>query len=124
MPALRAMITCSSIAHVALDLCKATFDNTFVSVVTLQEILEDRAVALVRQAPWLPAPAEQIATECVGLSRRTRQDFKSTVDRCYHLLLALYEPGPASPRPAGAGHATPRHAAPVQTGPDVAATVQ
>lgn len=84
-----AMITCSAVVLLALDLSKATFDNTYDSLTTLQENVEQGARALARDSPWVPHELRAVLDEWTGLSRRTRKDLKGTVDRCYVLLRAL-----------------------------------
>jgi hypothetical protein len=85
------MITPTALAQFALDVGKATFDNTYYSLATLQSMAEDGVIGVVGRAAWLPDPLKAVFGECVGLLRRTRQDFKHTVDRCY-LLLSGREP--------------------------------
>ena len=81
--------TPSEIAELLLDLGKATFDNTYDSIATFQVTLEGGATGLVHRATWLPGELTSLVDECIGFLRRTRVDFKGTVDRCYLLLSEL-----------------------------------
>jgi hypothetical protein len=80
------MITPAALAQLALDLGRATFDNTYDSLATIQTMAEDAVVDFLRRAAWVPEPLKAVCGEYVGLLRRTRQDVRQTVDRCYLLL--------------------------------------
>jgi hypothetical protein len=103
-----AIPTCSDIALLALDLGKATFDNTYDSIATLQARVEDGARTLAREASWVPSELQGVVEELIGLARRTRGDLKGTVDRCYVLLreLAAQEHHPPRVAPAPRRRAT------------------
>jgi len=102
-----AMITCSDAALLALDLGKATFDNAYDSIVTLQQKVEEGTLALAHDSPWLPHELRAVLKEWIGLARRTRKDLRGTVDRCHVLLRALAE---GESEEADAGPAPRRHA--------------
>jgi hypothetical protein len=102
-----AMITCSDVTLLALDLGKATFDNAYDSIVTLQQKVEEGTLALAHDSPWLPHELRAVLKEWIGLSRRTRKDLRGTVDRCYVLLRALAE---GEGEESGAAPAPRRHA--------------
>jgi hypothetical protein len=76
-------------ARLALDVGKATFDNTFTTVATLQGWAEDGIRGLSRGSAWLPVQLQEVVDEGLGLVARSRADFKATVDRCYVLVADL-----------------------------------
>jgi hypothetical protein len=96
------VITPSEVARLALDLGKATFDNTFGTVATVQEWIEDGARRASRTVPLVPEQVVGVVDETVAFVARTRADFRQTVDRCYHLvsdLLGADAPAPAATAP-------------------------
>lgn len=96
------MISPSAIAQLALDLGKATFDNTFATVVTLAEWVEEGVRRASRSVPLLPEQAVEVVDETLGFVARTRTDFGQTVDRCYVLvsdLLGTHEAAHAAAPP-------------------------
>jgi len=97
------MVTRADIARQALDLSKATFDNTYLSLAALQQIAEDALVAAAAGAPWVPAEIEGVVRACVGFGQRTRGDLKDTVDRCHGLLHDLIDRTLAGTRNAAVG---------------------
>jgi hypothetical protein len=105
------MVTPSALAELALDLGKASFDNSYFSVATLQTMLEDRVSALAHRVCGTSSPLPGVVDECIGLLRRTRKDFKETVDRC---VLVLAGPLRTETAPAGFTRAVPPRTA---TGP-------
>jgi hypothetical protein len=106
-----AIPTPSDVALLALDLGKATFDNTYDSVTTLQDRIERGAHDLARDSPWLPRELRGVLNEWIGFSRRTRKDLKDTVDRCYVLLRALADGADedAEARTVARGRRSSRH---------------
>jgi hypothetical protein len=82
-------MTPSALAQLALDLGKATFDNTFTTVDTVSAWLEGGARSASRALPLLPLPLAGVVDETLGFVARTRTDFKQTVDRCYVLVSGL-----------------------------------
>lgn len=97
------MITASDVARLALDLGKATFDNTFTTVATVQGWMESSASLAAHALPWLPPQVPAVVDEAIGLLGRTRADLRQTVDRCHELLSAMLG---ADTSPASAHDAT------------------
>ncbi len=83
------MITPSALAQLALDLGKATFDNTFGTVDTVASWLEGGARSASRALPLVPPALAGVVDEALGFAARTRADFRQTVDRCYVLVTDL-----------------------------------
>jgi hypothetical protein len=109
-----AMVRCSDLALLALDLGKATFDNAFGSASTLQELVEDGALAVLRRAPLVPAVVLAALGGWIGLTRRVRTGVRETADVTYGLLRNLADPGEgalsAHPAPVPAAHSVSRPA--------------
>jgi hypothetical protein len=87
------MVTISALAQLTLDLGKASFDNVYFSVTTLQTMLEDRVSKLAHDACRPSCPIPVMLDECIALMRRTRKDFKETVDRCTAQVATVWAPG-------------------------------
>jgi hypothetical protein len=106
-----AVPTLPDVALLALDLGKATFDNTYDSIATLQDKIEKGAHDLAQDSAWLPRELRAVLDEWIGFSRRTRKDLKGTVDRSYSLLRTLVESADehAEARPAPRGRRSSRH---------------
>ena len=85
------MATWADVARQVIDLSKATFDNTFLTVDALQRAVEQALLSTADATTWLPDEVKTIAHECVGLARRTRRDLKHTTDRCHRAVHALVD---------------------------------
>jgi len=107
------MVTRADIARQALDLSKATFDNTYLSLAALQQVAEDALVAAVAGTSWVPTEVEGIVRACVGFGQRTRGDLKDTVDRCHGLLHDLIDRTLAGATDSAAGQPRDREPAAV-----------
>jgi hypothetical protein len=62
---------------------KATFDNTFNSLVTLQEQAEKMVGAFLEEAGWLPAEGKEAIQGWVNIYKKGRIDFKAAADKNY-----------------------------------------
>lgn len=80
------MVTASDLTLLVIDLGKATFDNCYFSADTLQTMAETRLSAWVRGVCPASCPLPGLVEEGTGFLRRTRADFKQTVDRCVRLV--------------------------------------
>lgn len=90
------MITLADLARQVLDLSKATFDNTFLTVSAIQHTVENLVLSAA-DSTLVAGELKVVTHECVGLARRTRRDVKNTSDRCHRavhaLINRLLEPG-------------------------------
>jgi hypothetical protein len=75
----------------AFDLGKATVDNLLDSAAILQSMAEDVVLRAVDGSSWCPNEFKQVAHEAVGFMRRTRKDFRTTLDRTHGLTVAWLE---------------------------------
>lgn len=71
------------LAKQMIDFNKATFDNTFSSMVLLQEQTEKMVNAFLDQASWLPEDGKKLLNEWVGAYKKGREEFKKVVDDSY-----------------------------------------
>ncbi len=63
-----------------IDFQKATFDNSFNALSTLQEQGETMISTSLNQAEWLPAEGKKVIKEWLDNYKKARSDFKNTVD--------------------------------------------
>lgn len=85
------MFTRADVARQAVDLSKATFDNAYLTIATLQQIAEDAIVDAAATSSWLPSEVGSLLREYAGFAQRTRGDLKDTADRCHALLHHLID---------------------------------
>ncbi len=71
------------LAKQMIDFNKATFDNSFSSMVLLQEQSEKMVKAFLDQANWLPEEGKKVLNEWVTAYKKGREDFKKMVDESY-----------------------------------------
>ena len=84
------MITLADLARQVLDLSKATFDNTFLTVSAIQHTVENLVLSAA-DSTLVAGELKVVTHECVGLARRTRRDVKNTSDRCHRAVHALID---------------------------------
>ena len=70
-----------------LEMNKVTFDNTFQTVVTIQEQTEAMTNKLIAQASWLPEDSKNAINEWLATYKKGRQDFKEMVDGAFSKVL-------------------------------------
>ncbi len=63
-----------------IDFQKATFDNSFKAMATLQEQGEKMVNMFLEQAPWLPAEGKKAITDWLMAYKSGRDNFKDTVE--------------------------------------------
>lgn len=64
-----------------LDFQKATFDNSFNAMTTLQEQGERMMNVFMEQAHWLPAEGRKAVTNWIGAYKDGRSKFKEAVEQ-------------------------------------------
>lgn len=69
------------IAKQMIEFQKATFDNTFNAMVTLQEQAERMLNMSLEQATWLPEEGKRIINEWIKSYKKGREDYKKLVDQ-------------------------------------------
>jgi hypothetical protein len=63
-----------------IDFQKATFDNSFKAMATLQEQGEKMMNMFLSQAPWLPEEGKKAITNWIEAYTKGRDSFKDTVE--------------------------------------------
>jgi polyhydroxyalkanoate synthesis regulator phasin len=63
---------------------KTTFDNSFKTMVMLQEQAETMVNTLLGQATWLPEEGKRAIDDWVKAYKQGRDDFKKLVDQSFH----------------------------------------
>ncbi|MGO9017860.1 MAG: hypothetical protein ACLQVJ_05845 [Syntrophobacteraceae bacterium] len=71
------------LAKQMIDFNKATFDNSFSTMVLLQEQMEKTVNAFLEQSTGLPEEGRKIFNEWVATYKKGREDFKKVVDESY-----------------------------------------
>jgi hypothetical protein len=71
------------LAKQMIDFNKATFDNSFNSMVLLQEQTEKMVSSFLDQAAWLPEEGKKALKEWVSTYKKGREEYKKMVDESY-----------------------------------------
>ncbi len=66
-----------------LDFQKATFDNSFKAMSTLQEQGENMVNMFLEQAPWLPEEGKKTVVDWWAAYKKGRTDFMDSVEENY-----------------------------------------
>ncbi len=64
-----------------IDFQKATFDNSFKAMTTLQEQGEKMVASFLDQAQWLPEEGKKAISDWIEAYRKGRDEFKDTVEK-------------------------------------------
>ncbi len=70
----------SQFAKQMIDFQKMSFDNTFNSMVMLQDHTEKLANTLFEQANWIPEESNRLVTQWIELFKKGRNEYKLAVD--------------------------------------------
>jgi len=73
-----------------LEMNKLTYDNTFQTIVTIQEQTQAMADKLIAQATWLPEEGKKAIDEWLATYKKGRQDFKKMVDDAFAKVLKSF----------------------------------
>jgi polyhydroxyalkanoate synthesis regulator phasin len=63
-----------------IDFNNAAFNNSFNTMVTLQEQMEKATNALIDQANWLPEEGKKVIRDWVGAYKEGREKYKASMD--------------------------------------------
>ncbi len=63
-----------------IDFQKATFDNSFRAMATLQEQGEQIVNMFLEQSPWLPPEGKTVVAEWINAYKKGREDFRDHVE--------------------------------------------
>ncbi len=62
---------------------KTTFDNSFKTMIMLQEQTETMVNTLLGQATWLPEEGKKVINDWVKAFKKGRDDYKKLVDQSF-----------------------------------------
>ncbi len=71
------------LAKQMIEFNKAAFDNSFNTMVLLQEQTEKMVNAFLEQSPWLPEEGKKILNEWIAAYKKGREEFKKVVNEGY-----------------------------------------
>ena len=80
----------AKIAKQMIDFQKTTFDNSFSTMVMLQEQTERMANTVLDQAPWMPLEGKKVVNDWVTAYKKGREDFKKVVDENFKMVEAFF----------------------------------
>jgi uncharacterized coiled-coil DUF342 family protein len=76
-----------------IEFNNTAFNNSFNTMVTLQEQMETATNALLDQATWLPEEGKKAIRDWVGAYKEGREKFKSTVDENFKKVEEFFNSG-------------------------------
>jgi polyhydroxyalkanoate synthesis regulator phasin len=79
-----------------IDFQKATFDNSFKAMTTLQEQGEKMINAFLEQSPWLPEEGRNSVSEWLQAYKKGREEFKAMVETNFEKVQSYFDEGSAS----------------------------
>ncbi len=74
-----------------IDFQKATFDNSFNALTTLQEQGETMITTSLNQAEWLPEEGKKVIREWLETYKKARTEFKNTVDNNFKKVQDFFD---------------------------------
>jgi len=74
-----------------IDFNKTSFENTFNGIKGMQEQTEKMILGMVEKQSSLPEPVKKSVLEWVGTMKKSREEFKSTMDSNYKKLREFFE---------------------------------
>ncbi len=74
-----------------VDFQKATFDNSFRAMTTLQEQGEKMVDMFLQQASWLPEEGKKAVTDWIAAYQKGRDDFKGSVEKNFVKVQEFFE---------------------------------
>jgi len=71
------------IATQMIEFNKTAFDNTFSTMVGLQDQTEKMVSGFLEKAPWFPEEGKKVINDWVNACKKGREDFKNAYDENY-----------------------------------------
>jgi len=78
-------------AKQVIQFYKTTFDNSFGTLIMLQDQAEKLMKTFVEQAPWMNDDGRKVLEQWVGVYKKGRDDFKKAVDEGYTKVEDFFE---------------------------------
>jgi len=73
-----------------IDFQKATFDNSFAALTTMQEQGEKMMTMFIDQAPWLPKEGRKVIRDWIAAYAKGRDDLKQMVEDNFEKVEAYF----------------------------------
>ncbi len=77
------MMDSKQISRQMLQLNKMAFDNTFNSMIAMQEQIEKMIEMYLKQVPMIPAEGKKVIEDWMNAYKKGREDFKVAVEENY-----------------------------------------
>ena len=81
-----------TIAKQMIDVHKTTFDNSFKTMVALQDQAEGMVNTWLEQAPWIPQEGKQVLGQWVTACKKGRDGYRKMVDESFEKAKDLFSP--------------------------------
>jgi hypothetical protein len=81
----------AKIAKQMIGFQKTFFENTFNAMVIVQDQAENIFNGFLNQFPWVTTDGKKTWNDTMQFTKKTRDDFKKTVDDGYSRMEELYE---------------------------------
>lgn len=75
-----------------IDFNNAAFNNSFNTMVTIQEQMEKVTSVLMDQATWLPEEGKKVVRDWLGAYKEGRQKFKASIDENFKKVEDFFKP--------------------------------
>ncbi|WP_373498843.1 hypothetical protein [Desulfococcus sp.] len=66
-----------------IDFNNAAFNNSFNTMVTIQEQMEKATCVAIDQATWLPEEGKKVIRDWVGSYKEGREKFRASIDESF-----------------------------------------
>lgn len=80
----------AAIAKQMIDFQRTAFDNVFNTMVLFQDQSEQVVNTVLEQATWIPAQGKNVLDEWVRACKKSRDDFKTALDKNFDRVEELF----------------------------------
>jgi glutamate/tyrosine decarboxylase-like PLP-dependent enzyme len=79
-----------TIAKQMIDVHKTTFENSFKTMVAMQDQAEGMVNTWLEQAPWMPQEGKQVLGQWVAACKKGRDGYRQMVDESFEKAQDLF----------------------------------
>jgi len=79
-----------TIAKQMIDVHKTTFENSFKTMVEMQDQAEGMVNTWLEQAPWMPQEGKQVLGQWVTACKKSRDGYRQMVDESFEKAKDLF----------------------------------
>ena len=79
-----------TIAKQMIDVHKTTFENSFKTMVAMQDQAEGMVNTWMEQAPWMPQEGKQVLGQWVTACKKSRDGYRQMVDESFEKAKDLF----------------------------------